>query len=222
MQKRAFILASKEAAERVIAIADEVDGSWSFECSDSRDALVDHFQTERCDLLLSYSTSVIVPKWIIEKPGLRSVNLHAASPEYPGRDPHHFAVYEGATTYGATLHYMAATVDSGPIIDVDLFRVLKDSKPVDLLYNANESAFKLLEKYIPQFLNGNIPEPNMEFKWGGKTRSRKDFLDLCEIRPGISEAEFQRRLQACQMPGYENLYTVIQGRRFKMETGSEE
>tara|TARA_B100000686_G_C16632441_1_gene885449 strand:- start:108 stop:770 length:663 start_codon:yes stop_codon:yes gene_type:complete len=217
---KAAILASHEIAEKIIGFAPNNANGWEFARVDTLQGVSELFRADDYDLLISYGTSVIVPKWIIEKPTLSSVNLHAASPKYPGRDPHHFAVYEGATTYGATLHYMAATVDSGPIIDVDLFGVLKDSKPVDLLYNANESALKLLEKYIPQFLNGNIPEPNMQFKWEGKKRSRKDFLDLCEIRPGISEAEFQRRLQACQMEGYENLFTEIRGHRFTYKSKS--
>jgi methionyl-tRNA formyltransferase len=222
MQKRAFILASEEAAERVIAIADGADGSWSFKCSDSRDALVDHFQTEKYDLLLSYATSVIVPGWILDKPNLIAVNIHAASPQYPGRDPHHFAVYDEATQYGATLHFMTESVDAGPIIDVELFDVPDGVRPIDLLDKANEAAYRLLEKYLPMLLSGNILPSNPDLAWTGKKRSRKDLLELCGIDAGISEEEFEKRQRACQMPGYDNLYTVIQGRRFKMETGLKE
>ena len=222
MPKRAFILASGEVAEKVIAIADGAGGSWSFKCSDSRDALVDHFQTEKYDLLLSYGTSVIVPGWILAKPDLMAVNLHAASPQYPGRDPHHFAVYDEATQYGATIHFMTESVDAGPIIDVKLFNVPDGVRPIDLLDKANEAAYRLLGKYLAIFLSGKTLVSNPDLAWTGKKRSRKDLLELCRIESGISEEEFEKRQRACQMPGYDNLYTVIQGRRFKMETGLEE
>ena len=70
------------------------------------------------DVLLSFATSIIVPKEVIDRFPSGAYNIHAASPDYPGRDPHHFAVYEGATRYGATCHIMSAPVDEGPIVDV--------------------------------------------------------------------------------------------------------
>jgi methionyl-tRNA formyltransferase len=222
MQKRGFILASEEAAEKVITIADGFDSSWAFKCADSSGALAHHFQTEEYDLLLSYATSVIVPGWILDKPNLIAVNIHAASPQYPGRDPHHFAVYDEATQYGATLHFMTESVDAGPIIDVELFDVPDGVRPIDLLDKGCEAACRLLGKYLAIFLSGKTPASNPDLAWAGKKRSRKDFLELCGIDAGISEEEFEKRQRACQMPGYDNLYTVIQGRRFKMETGLEE
>src|SRR5262249_229160 len=56
--------------------------------------------------LISHSTSVIVPASVLEVLQGRAVNIHAASPRYPGRDPHHFAIYDGAARYGATAHVM--------------------------------------------------------------------------------------------------------------------
>jgi methionyl-tRNA formyltransferase len=74
---------------------------------------------DREDMLLSHSTSVIVPGKLLEPFGERALNIHAASPDYPGRDPHHFAVYDGVRRYGATLHRMARKVDAGAILDVE-------------------------------------------------------------------------------------------------------
>src|SRR5215831_20804891 len=45
-------------------------------------------------------------------------NIHPAPPEYPGRDPWHFAHYDGYPRAGATLHRMAPRVDDGEILDV--------------------------------------------------------------------------------------------------------
>ena len=98
------------------------------------------FATEH-NLLLSFGTSVIVPDWILQNKNLLSLNVHAASPNYPGRDPHHFAVYNNATQYGATLHFMTSKVDSGPIIDVKMFNVSLNQTPADLLHQANQAGW---------------------------------------------------------------------------------
>ena len=221
MDKAIVILAPEVFADKIVRLGGQAISDWQIHAFNSIDELVALFRQEKIDLLLSFATGVIVPSWILEQPGLTALNLHAASPEYPGRDPHHFAVYDEASQYGATLHFMTASVDAGPIIDVELFNVPDDACPVDLLDKANESAYMLLEKYLPMLLSGNAPPFNPNLQWTGMKRSRKDFLELCRIDAGISEKEFQRRQRACQMPGYNNLHTMVQGRRFHMSTDAE-
>ena len=111
-----------------------------FEWADTIEALESRFRSEAFDLLLSFGTSVIVLGWILAKPDLTAVNIHAASPQYPGRDSHHFAVYDESTQYGETLHWMTEHVDAGSIIDVELFDVPDDVRPIDLLDKVNEAA----------------------------------------------------------------------------------
>lgn len=217
MTGKAVFLASEEMAETILEMAKCEANSWEFASADSLEVLIKLFEIEEFDLLFSFGTSVIVPDSILSKPNLTAVNLHAASPQYPGRDPHHFAVYDGAFQYGATFHFMTASVDAGPIIDVELFHVPDGTRPIELRDKANEAAYRLLGKYLPSLLAGNGLTPNPNLEWSGKKRSRKDFLDLCRIDLGISEEEFKRRERACQMPGYSNLYTIIQGRRFQMK-----
>src|SRR5207245_6682120 len=83
--------------------------------------------------LISFGTSVIVPATLLARLIKPAYNLHAASPEFPGRDPHHFAAYLGAKTYGATLHLMTERVDDGPIVAVEMFQVAPDATPASLL-----------------------------------------------------------------------------------------
>jgi methionyl-tRNA formyltransferase len=208
LNKAIVILAPEVFADKIVRLGGQAISDWQIHAFNSIDELVALFRQEKIDLLLSFATGVIVPSWILEQPGLTALNLHAASPEYPGRDPHHFAVYDEATQYGATFHFMTASVDAGPIIDVELFNVPDDALPIDLLDKANEGAYRLLGKYLSMLLSGNILPSNPDLQWAGKKRSRKDFLELCRIDAGISEEEFKRRQRACQMPGYDNLYTV--------------
>jgi methionyl-tRNA formyltransferase len=163
--------------------------------------------------LISYSTSVIVPAKYLVNPSQVSVNIHAATPEYPGRDPHHFAKYEDAEIYGATLHYMTEKVDSGQIICVDLFDTLPTMSPIDLMLEADESAWRLIKKLLT-WIREQQPFPTSKLVWSPKKRSRKEFQAFCKIDQDIDKEELERRVNAFHVPGYCNLYIEICGRKF--------
>ncbi|MBS0273723.1 MAG: hypothetical protein JSR55_04825 [Proteobacteria bacterium] len=167
--------------------------------------------------LLSFSTSVIVPQDIFERFPGGAYNLHAASPRYPGRDPHHWAIYDGATEYGATLHVMGKRVDDGPIIDVELFAVAPDEKPMTLLERANVAAFEVLARNAPRLMSAKPLTSNSKLVWSGKKHSRKDFLDMCRLDASLSREEFERRVRAFDVPHHDNLSITLHGRNFRLE-----
>jgi methionyl-tRNA formyltransferase len=167
--------------------------------------------------LLSFSTSVIVPAEVFEQFPGGAYNLHAASPQYPGRDPHHWAIYDGARDYGATLHVMGKRVDDGPIIDVELFAVAPDEKPMALLERANAAAFQLLARNAGRLTSGKLIVPDGKFAWSGKKHSRKDFLEMCRLDASLSREEFERRVRAFDVPHYDNITVTLHGRTFRLE-----
>jgi methionyl-tRNA formyltransferase len=73
--------------------------------------------------LIAFATPEIVSQNILEKLGYGAFNFHPGPPSYPGWAPAHFALYERATEFGATVHVMVEQVDAGPIIDVELFPI---------------------------------------------------------------------------------------------------
>jgi methionyl-tRNA formyltransferase len=76
--------------------------------------------------LVAYVTPVIVPQSILVQLGYGAFNFHPGPPSYPGWAPAHFALYERATEFGATVHVMVERVDAGPIVDVALFAIPPD------------------------------------------------------------------------------------------------
>lgn len=185
----------------------------------------DKFQLESSfsapqQLLLSFGTSVIVPTWILNEPNLLSINVHSASPDYPGRDPHHFAVYDRAIQYGATIHFMTPTVDSGEIIDVELFDVPNNASPSLLLNRAKEAALILIERFFKNIRDNGSPKSIEGLNWGQRKTTRAMFRDLCCISPAMTKEEIDRRFKATAMPGYKNLFVEIHGRRFRIEDES--
>lgn len=168
-------------------------------------------------MLFSFSTSIIVPPDILRRFDGAAYNLHAASPEYPGRDPHHWAVYDGATRYGATLHQMTPRVDDGPIIDVEWFDVEAGTMPPQLLAAANAAALRLLARCAPLLQRSGALVVDPDLRWTGVKRTRADFLAMCRLPPDISAAEFVRRVRAFDSPNHDNLSVTLHGRTFRLE-----
>jgi methionyl-tRNA formyltransferase len=175
------------------------------------------------DMLLSFGTSVIVPPGILGRYGSLPINLHAAPPSYPGRDPHHFAVYDGARTYGATLHFMLPRVDAGPIIDVELFDVGDAPAPIDLLERACAAGWVVLKRFFAAIVRDGLERINANpaYQWGPRKHTRADFRALCRIDCAVDEAELARRVRAASMPGYNNLTLELFGHVFRIDGCSE-
>lgn len=181
----------------------------------NKDQLLQLFEREGAsfDYLISFSTSIIVPKDCLKRPNQINLNIHAASPDYPGRDPHHYAVYDNVNTYGATLHFMTEKVDEGAIIEVESFKVPEQVSPKVLLELADQAAWKLIRRLLTRIKKEETLEPS-EMKWSGVKRSRPDFNRYCKIDVHMDESEVSRRIKAFHVEGHNNLYAEIGGRRF--------
>lgn len=210
---RAILLMAPASAEKAISLA-------SFYGVDLVPVVVNDvaglsiISHHRPTLILSFGTSVIVPKKYLLDAGVLAINIHAASPEFPGRDPHHFAVYQGVRRYGATIHFMTEDVDGGNIIDVEWFDVPPKTEPIELLSKANEKAWVLMSRLFQTLGDGKLPCGSTSLNWTGEKTSRKKFHELCRVDPSISAADFERKKLAVKMPGYSNLYIELHGCRF--------
>src|SRR5262249_49093982 len=145
-------------------------------------------------------------------------NVHAASPEFPGRDPHHHAIYRGALSYGATLHVMTVKVDEGPIVGVERFPVPALATPADLLCLANEAGMRRAERFGARWL-ATEPLPALAgVKWESVKTSRADFTALAHISsPLIGEGEMARRYRAFDGGTYDNLTLELHGHLFRID-----
>lgn len=166
------------------------------------------------DILLSYGTSLIVPQDQLKRFGA-AYNVHAASPDYPGRDPHHFAIYDGVKRYGATCHVMTARVDEGPIVDVEWFDVGPGETPENLLRRADQAAVRIIQRLGPKLRGGPLPPTGQT--WGQRKTRRSDFLAMCRISADISREEFDRRVRAFNSGHHNNLTVEIQGKIFRID-----
>ena len=165
------------------------------------------------DMILCYNTGIIVSKNIISKVG-RSINLHPGSPEYPGRDPHHWAIYEGAKKFGATLHFMSEKVDEGNIIDVEFFNVVPNASHSWLLEKAIIASIKLLNRNFDVLCSKNIINIKNKYEWCGIKHTRKMMKKKCMITKNICEEELTRLVKAFHVDGFENIVLNLHKHNF--------
>jgi hypothetical protein len=170
--------------------------------------------------LLAFGTGVIVSADILSRLKRPAYNVHAASPEFPGRDPHHHAVWRGAARFGATLHVMTPGVDEGPIVAVETFDVTFGESPRHLLERANLAALSLVERVGPLLLTRE-PMPLLPNAfWGAPKTKRADFLRLAHVSPLIGNEEFERRFHAFDGAERNNLTLDLHGKTFRIDKQS--
>ncbi len=166
--------------------------------------------------LISFGIGEIIPEYLLNKFKL-AINIHGASPEYPGRDPHHYAIYDGVSEYGAVAHFMEKSVDSGAIIDLEMFKVNHHVNSKQLLKMACDCGMQLLKRVTRKILNSEELIPT-DLKWGDRKTKRQDLSGFCKVLLTDTVDELQRKYKAFQEDiEYKNLYIDLHGFRFRFE-----
>jgi len=146
--------------------------------------------------LIAFLTSVIVPASLLSRLNGPAYNFHPGPPEYPGSYTAGFAVYEGARTFGVTLHEMAETIDSGPIVEVRRFEVPEGTKFQDLEMTAFKCVLQMFADYAQHMATSDEALPSGVEPWTGRVRTRKEAEALKEIKSDLTEEEIVRRYRA--------------------------
>lgn len=145
--------------------------------------------------LIAFASPIIVPLDILASLGYGAYNFHPGPPEYPGWAPAHFALYDGATEFGATAHAMAERVDSGPIVEVARFAVPTGLNVLGLEGLAYAHLAQLYWRLAKSLATEAKPLPTRALNWGAKKRSRRAYRAICELPLDISKEEFDRRMR---------------------------
>lgn len=146
------------------------------------------------DLLVSAAYARIVPDDVLGLATIGAINVHPSLlPEYRGVGAVWWAIYEGRSTVGVTIHQMTVLVDTGPILAQASLNVTPDAEPVEVWRTLGDLALPLLRMTIEKIrATGRIagtPQPA-----GGSYRSQphKELRRL-ELDWSLSADELQRR-----------------------------
>lgn len=224
-EQSVYFFTSRSSAGRLafdLARALHPAHDWRLLTIETRDekAAFDALAPHGPDLLLSFLNPYIVPEPLIDAVHGRAFNIHPATPRNPGRDPQHFAFYEGSTSAGATLHRMTARADSGDIIDVLEAPVDRDAGVMRHIEMSEHLSIALLAKHLPALLDGTI-RPAGQWCWREEARrTRSDFLRMCQLSPSLPAEEVHRRIAAFFNPAYRTVAVELHGLRFVYDPDS--
>jgi len=183
------------------------DGRWG-------EPLPDEARVWEGDLIISYLSRWVVPRELLGRATVAAINFHPASPEYPGIGCNNFALYEGAASYGATCHHMAAAVDTGPIIQVVRFPL----EPQDCVATLLERTYAAMEKLFVEVMQRFVAEgrfPAAAEQWTRPPFTRAQFEALRRISPDMPAEEVARRVRATDYPPW-GPYVELHGFRFQL------
>ena len=167
--------------------------------------------------LLSVCSPVIVPARVLAALTGPAYNLHPGPPAYPGLFPAVFALYDGVTTFGATLHEMAAEVDAGLIVAASEIDVPPDMDRLGLEILSRRLVLSLLRRCARALVRTDTPLAPVDVPWGGPARRQADFDALCRLPETADAAEFERRLRAVGEGPDHALRLPRFGRWFRLE-----
>jgi methionyl-tRNA formyltransferase len=145
--------------------------------------------------LVAFVTMVIVPGDILAAIGHGAFNFHPGPPDFPGWAPAHFALYAQARQFGVTFHMMQGLVDSGLILDADLFPVVPGTPVVALEEAAYAHLAAMFWRWAGELANQAAPlSPRVAMQWGAKKNSRRSYQQLCSIPVDISKEDLALRM----------------------------
>jgi methionyl-tRNA formyltransferase len=145
--------------------------------------------------LIAYVTPEIVSTDTLARLGYGAINFHPGPPDYPGWAPAHFALYERATEFGATVHVMIERVDAGPIIDVARFPIPADISVLGLEGLAYGHLAHLFWQMAKSLASDTGAPPTLPIEWGRRKYSRRAYRAICDIPLDIAKDELDRRLK---------------------------
>jgi hypothetical protein len=145
--------------------------------------------------LIAFVTAEIVPADVLAELGYGAFNFHPGPPSYPGWAPAHFALYDRATEFGATVHVMIEQVDAGPIVDVARFPIPPDISVLGLEGLAYAHLAQLFWRMARSLATDAEPPPTLPIGWAPRKNSRRAYRAICEIPLDIPKEELERRVE---------------------------
>lgn len=126
------------------------------------------------DFLLSFYYRNMIKPELLEIPTKGALNLHGSwLPKYRGRVPVNWAVINGETETGATLHYMVAKPDAGDIVDQEKVAIAFTDTAHDVFGKVNEAAVTVLRRAWPKLVDGTAESIPMDLAAGSYFGGRK-------------------------------------------------
>ena len=126
------------------------------------------------EFILSFYYRNMIRQEVLDIPVRGALNLHGSYlPKYRGRVPVNWAVINGETETGATLHYMVAKPDAGDIVDQEKVGIEFTDTAFDVFNKVTAAAVTVIGRAWPLLVAGAAPRIPMDLKAGNYCGGRK-------------------------------------------------
>jgi len=137
-------------------------------------AIVERIRALRPDFLFSFYYRHMLKPPLLASAACGALNMHGSLlPKYRGRVPVNWAVINGETETGATLHYMTEKPDAGDIVDQLAVPILPDDTALDVFRKVTVAAEITLHRSLPALLDGTAQRRQQDLASGNYCGGRK-------------------------------------------------
>lgn len=133
------------------------------------------------DFLFSFYYRYMLSSTWLTVPRRGALNMHGSLlPKYRGRAPVHWAILNGESATGASLHYMVEKPDAGALVDQQSVPILENDTALDVSFKVAEAAEEVLRRSLPALIAGNAPARALDLGEGsyfGRRRPEDGRID---------------------------------------------
>lgn len=127
-------------------------------------------------LVLAGFLRLLTP-WFVSQWQGRMINIHPALlPSFPGLHTHERALKEGVRIHGATVHFVTAEMDVGPIIAQGAVPVLDGDNPDDLAARVLAVEHEIYPKALEAVASGKAAVDGFRVKIEGAKQDNKSLI----------------------------------------------
>jgi methionyl-tRNA formyltransferase len=197
--------------QRVADTADDLGLPWIYGDDPKAPELAAAVVAAQPELIFSFYYRAMIPTAVLALAGRGAFNMHGSLlPRFRGRAPTNWAVLEGASETGATLHEMVAQPDAGAIVDQSAVPILPDDTAEQVFDKVTVAAEQVLWRSLPAILAGRAPRlPNDLSRGSYRGGRRPEDGRIDWTRPSAAVYNLVRAVA----PPYPGAFTEIGGRR---------
>jgi methionyl-tRNA formyltransferase len=163
------------------------------------------------DFLFSFYYRRMIPESVLRLAPRGALNMHGSLlPRYRGRSPVNWAIVNGETETGATLHHMARRADVGPIVGQEAVSILPDDTALDVFRKVTCAAERVLDRTLPALIDGSavaVPQDERLATTFGGRKPDDGLIDWTKPAAAI------HNLVRAVAPPYPGAFTSLRGRR---------
>jgi methionyl-tRNA formyltransferase len=168
----------------------------------------------RPDFVFSFYYRHMLGRAWLDMPKRGALNMHGSLlPKYRGRAPIHWAIIQGETATGASLHYMLDKPDAGALVDQQSVPILENDTALEVSMKVAEAAQQVLARSLPKLIAGSAAARPLDLSQGSYFGRRRPEDGRIDWRAGARAIHDLVRAVAPPFPG---AFTEVNGVRLEV------